>query len=996
MRFKKLSLGLLLASLLSIGFTLFTPTANALTNQSAITARTGGIVRNNYGEPVGFAFQAVKGATVTQLGRWVLSGNTGTHTVQIYNSSLVSLGSVTVNTSGKTAGQFSYTQLTTPVTLQSGQMYYVLSSETLGGDSWYEDQGQTLTVDTSLVGNIRSAYVSGGNPVLNNQGASYVPVSFLYDDIASSDIPLTNGVAVTDFMNARVAQGTWKYYYIDIPAGATSATFELYGMTTDLNLYVNKDVQPSVNSNWYCKPFLTGSASETCTGGPQIGTAGRWWIGVNNWTSSINNQNFTVKATYVGATAPPPPPPPPAQNGATFEYAINGRSGGTLRTDFTGVVGFKFTAAKDAQVTSLGRWVVAGNTGSHQVRLTNSTYVTLASVYVNTSGATANQFKYVDLTEPIQLRAGQVYYMYSSEVANTDSWYHNDQTITENTSLISQMSSNWNFGNVDANKSHVPLSFVFTADGDLIPPVISGVGSNNVTPTGATIIWNTDEAADSQVEYYPSGGATVSTPLDPTLATSHSVVLSGLQPNKTYNYRVKSKDARGNLRVSAYSTFYVGAVGWAWSSNIGWIKFDSGSSEPVVMDEATGVLTGYAWSSNIGWIKFGGLSNFPTGSTYAYEARVNLAKDGVIDEAISNTAAVGDPTVTLTGSGKVTGMIRACAGTTDGRCGTMDSRTDGWDGWIELSGTNHTSPSASGNGGVTYYELTSSGVTKGYLTGYAWGGEVVGWVYLSTDLDKRVCVKNCSEIAPPTPTCTITTRALPGAIEVNSSISNDINTNYQLYRGASPIYWLMTTPVTTTSGSNIIYSIQSTPDNKTSVDSNVTIGATYFYGLKRPGQSSGAATCVTSMFTGQKPGDLEVVPAISMWMFDKGIAKEKVYVKVGETAKVNWAPAASNQKFGTCKANVTDSLGTGHPINANDFDYQNPSDPSESLPRSTSGNGYEIPVSYLTRGTNKFMMDCLIKGMPESSSNRVSAKSVVTTTSDELTIVVSESSISEQ
>lgn len=45
--------------------------------------------------------------------------------------------------------------------------------------------------------------------------------------------------------------------------------------------------------------------------------------------------------------------------------------------------------------------------------------------------------------------------------------------------------------------------------------------------------------------------------------------------------------------------------GYAWSSNIGWIKF-SGPTYGVNLDDVTGDLSGHAWSSNIGWVKFNG------------------------------------------------------------------------------------------------------------------------------------------------------------------------------------------------------------------------------------------------------------------------------------------------------------------------------------------------------------------------------------------------------
>lgn len=46
-----------------------------------------------------------------------------------------------------------------------------------------------------------------------------------------------------------------------------------------------------------------------------------------------------------------------------------------------------------------------------------------------------------------------------------------------------------------------------------------------------------------------------STPLDTNLVTPHSVTLSGLAANSLYHYRVKSRDAAGNVSVSGDFTF---------------------------------------------------------------------------------------------------------------------------------------------------------------------------------------------------------------------------------------------------------------------------------------------------------------------------------------------------------------------------------------------------------------------------------------------------------
>jgi subtilisin family serine protease len=87
------------------------------------------------------------------------------------------------------------------------------------------------------------------------------------------------------------------------------------------------------------------------------------------------------------------------------------------------------------------------------------------------------------------------------------------------------------------------------------PPVISGVTSSNITPSGAAITWTTNEGSDTQIDYGTSPSYGVSSPLDTAMVTGHSVTLSGLLPATLYHYRVKSRDAEGNLAISADFTF---------------------------------------------------------------------------------------------------------------------------------------------------------------------------------------------------------------------------------------------------------------------------------------------------------------------------------------------------------------------------------------------------------------------------------------------------------
>jgi chitodextrinase len=102
---------------------------------------------------------------------------------------------------------------------------------------------------------------------------------------------------------------------------------------------------------------------------------------------------------------------------------------------------------------------------------------------------------------------------------------------------------------------------VGTAAADTTPPVISGVASSNITSTGAAISWTTNESADSQVEYGLTTSYGSTTTLDAASVTSHTESLTGLLPSTSYHYRVKSKDAAGNLTNSGDSTFATLATG---------------------------------------------------------------------------------------------------------------------------------------------------------------------------------------------------------------------------------------------------------------------------------------------------------------------------------------------------------------------------------------------------------------------------------------------------
>ncbi len=98
-------------------------------------------------------------------------------------------------------------------------------------------------------------------------------------------------------------------------------------------------------------------------------------------------------------------------------------------------------------------------------------------------------------------------------------------------------------------------SFTTAAGPDTVPPAITAVSSGNLSETGVTITWTTDEVADTQIEYGTTTSYGSFTALDTGLVTAHSQNITGLSAGTTYHFRVLSKDIANNLATSGDNTF---------------------------------------------------------------------------------------------------------------------------------------------------------------------------------------------------------------------------------------------------------------------------------------------------------------------------------------------------------------------------------------------------------------------------------------------------------
>lgn len=148
-----------------------------------ITNVVGASPRNDYGGWVGM--RIVVGSspiTVTALGRWVLAGNAEVHALKLVDAStgLDLAGGVTqVNLNGAAPGSFQYAPLPSPVTLPANSTWYVVSSEAVFGDLWYD---ANTVVTTTSAATLASAVYWGGaswrtTGIMNRM---YVPVGFKY------------------------------------------------------------------------------------------------------------------------------------------------------------------------------------------------------------------------------------------------------------------------------------------------------------------------------------------------------------------------------------------------------------------------------------------------------------------------------------------------------------------------------------------------------------------------------------------------------------------------------------------------------------------------------------------------------------------------------------------------------------------------------------------------------------------------------------------------
>jgi len=209
---------------------------------------------------------------------------------------------------------------------------------------------------------------------------------------------------------------------------------------------------------------------------------------------------------------------------------IMANEGAAAGIPFTTASGPAITDVVTSSVTNNSAeitWNTNSDSNSYVIYSTNTSNLTSDSG-VSTAGSAdavggSGPLYYHKVTLP-NLLSRTTYYYYVKSIAGGD-------TVT------------------DKNSSNY---YTFTTSYDNQPPVISNISTPVRTADTLIVFWNTDELADSQVDFGLENGIyTNSGTLNPTLTMGHALTLSSLTSETIYHYRIRSADSQGNIGYSS-------------------------------------------------------------------------------------------------------------------------------------------------------------------------------------------------------------------------------------------------------------------------------------------------------------------------------------------------------------------------------------------------------------------------------------------------------------
>lgn len=238
-------------------------------------------------------------------------------------------------------------------------------------------------------------------------------------------------------LDMRQAAGNGDFQYVQLPAPVTLEAGKSYyilseeksgeDMWYDSNLRVTPSAAATVDIGiWLSGTFKTGDA------------AGNSFAGVDFLYEKAGSTPAPVTLPQPQIPEPEPDPEPLPLELEGTRPAVSAFDPGTVRNDWSGWAGMKFTAGADpVSVTALGRMAAPGNGETHKLRLVDAANeAILAEAEADMAGSAPGAFVYAQLYEPVNLLPGRAYYLLSLEEKGGDSWFDGD-TIAQATPVVS-------------------------------------------------------------------------------------------------------------------------------------------------------------------------------------------------------------------------------------------------------------------------------------------------------------------------------------------------------------------------------------------------------------------------------------------------------------------------------------------------------------------------------------------------------------------------------
>ena len=370
-----------------------------------------GNLRNDFASFVGMSFTVNQPSPilVSALGRICIAGNTATHMVKLVDGASwkdVSGAAATVSMAGCTPRQFVYANLPNNIQLAAGSVYYLVSQEAAGGDTWYDAAG--VTVNGAAVNG--SVYFYSGVWVPNSDGAkSYVPPNLKFAVAGATGAPptvtVTNPAAGVTVSGAVAVTAT---ALASAPSTVSSVTFYLDGAGLG-----TASAPAAFSVNW--------DTTQTNDGAHTLTAIAVDWAGL----TTVSTPVVVTVSNGGGSTG----------GGSPFIVTF-GFFNPRLRNDFSGFAGMQLTvtSATPVTVSFVGRACAQSDSGVHTVKFVaqaSGLDIPGASALVNMSGCTPGQFSWSALPSPIFLSPGVTYYLVSQEFAGGDLFYEKGPITTQ-------------------------------------------------------------------------------------------------------------------------------------------------------------------------------------------------------------------------------------------------------------------------------------------------------------------------------------------------------------------------------------------------------------------------------------------------------------------------------------------------------------------------------------------------------------------------------------